>query len=80
VDRYSFTVTDFHRLPPAGLPGAPRHNENLADVSGSIEGTTDLRLLRGLIGRLLHTTREIERVNQKFEVHLKESKQEINQL
>jgi hypothetical protein len=24
VDRYSFTVTDFHRLPPAGLPGAPR--------------------------------------------------------
>jgi hypothetical protein len=24
VDRYSFTVTDFHHLPPAGLPGAPQ--------------------------------------------------------
>ena len=23
MDRYSFTVTDLHRLPPAGLPGAP---------------------------------------------------------
>jgi diguanylate cyclase len=57
-----------------------RHSENLADVSGSIQDTTDLRLLRGLIGRLLHSTREIERVNQKFEVHLKESKLEINQL
>jgi hypothetical protein len=26
VDRYSFTVTDFHHLPPAGLPGAPQLN------------------------------------------------------
>jgi hypothetical protein len=26
VDRYSFTVTDFHHLPPADLPGAPQLN------------------------------------------------------
>jgi diguanylate cyclase len=62
------------------LASNSQHSESIADVSGTIEDTTDLRALRGLIGRLLQTTRDIERVNQKFEVHLKESKDEINQL
>jgi diguanylate cyclase len=62
------------------LASNSRHSESIADVSGTIEDTTDLRVLRGLIGNLLQTTRDIERVNQKFEVHLKESKEEINQL
>jgi diguanylate cyclase len=62
------------------LASNSRHGESIADVSGTIEDTTDLRALRGLIGRLLQTTRDIERVNQKFEVHLRESKEEINQL
>src|SRR5216683_2699668 len=34
VDRYSFTVTDFHHLPPAGLPGAPQLNGSPAAFCG----------------------------------------------
>jgi diguanylate cyclase len=49
-------------------------------VSDKIDDATDLHVLRGLIGRLAQTTKDIERVNQKFEIHLKESKHEINQL
>jgi diguanylate cyclase len=62
------------------LDSTSRHGENLVDVADTIEDATDLQVLRGLIGRLVKTTKDIERVNQKFEIHLKESKHEIHQL
>jgi diguanylate cyclase len=62
------------------LDSTSRHGENLAVVSDKIDDATDLHVLRGLIGRLAQTTKDIERVNQKFEIHLKESKHEIHQL
>lgn len=57
-----------------------RHTENLAAMTSKIDGNGDLNALRDVIGRLVQTAKDIERSNQTFEAHLRESKQEINQL
>jgi diguanylate cyclase len=62
------------------LDSTSRHTISLADMTAKIDETTDLNALRGVIGKLVATAKDIERTNQKFEAHLKESKQEINQL
>ena len=62
------------------LDSTVRHGVNLADMSSQIDESTDLNGLRGVIGKLLQTAKAIESANQKFETHLKESRQEINQL
>ena len=62
------------------LDTTARHAISLADMSAEIAATTDLNAMRGVIGKLVATARDIERANQGFETHLKESKQEINQL
>ncbi len=62
------------------LDSTSRHTESLVDMSNKIDDSTDLNALRGVIGRLVQTAKDIERTNQKFEAHLKESKQEISQL
>lgn len=62
------------------LDSTSRHTENLVDMTSQIDATNDIGALRGVIGRLVETAKDIERTNQKFEAHLKESKQEIDQL
>jgi len=62
------------------LDSTVRHSVSLADMSSQIDETTDLNGLRGVISKLVQTARAIESANQKFETHLKESRQEINQL
>ena len=57
-----------------------RHAVRLADTSAEIAETDDLNAMRGTIVKLVATARDIERANQKFEAHLKESQQEIHQL
>jgi diguanylate cyclase len=62
------------------LDSTSRHSVSLADMNAEIHETTDLNVLRGVIGKLVQTAKAIETANQKFEVHLKESREEINQL
>src|SRR3984893_14725876 len=62
------------------LDSTSRHSESLANMAAEVDDTTDLAALRGVIGKLAQTAKEIEGTNQKFEAHLRESKQEINQL
>jgi diguanylate cyclase len=57
-----------------------RHNADLAGMSSEINRSSDLSGLRSVVGRLVQTAREIESANQQFEAHLKESREEINQL
>jgi diguanylate cyclase len=62
------------------LDSTSRHSESLANMAAEVDDTTDLAALRGVIGKLAQTAKDIERTNLKFEAHLRESKQEINQL
>ncbi len=62
------------------LDSTSRNAESLADMSARISDTTDLGALREMVSRMASTAKDIARTNQTFEAHLKESKQEINQL
>jgi diguanylate cyclase len=62
------------------LNSACKHSESLAGMDSLIESAGDRGALRGVIGRLVQTAKDIERTNQKFETHLLESKREIDQL
>jgi diguanylate cyclase len=84
VDAFSAQVTgeidQIMALIDGTLDSTARHTASLADMSSQIDETSDFKLLRSVIGRLVQTAKEIEDTNQKFEAHLRESKQEINQL
>ncbi len=62
------------------LDSSSRHTESLVHMSSKIDDTTDLNALRGVIGKLVQTAKDIERTNQTFEAHLRESKLEITEL
>jgi diguanylate cyclase len=62
------------------LDSTMRHSVSLTDMSSQIDATKDLNGLRDVIGRLVQTAKAIESANQKFGAHLKESREEINQL
>jgi len=58
VDRYSFTVTDFHHLPLADLPGAPWLNA----VEGFFAKLSRRRLKRGVF----RSVRELKAAINRF--------------
>lgn len=63
----------------AAVGSASNYSESLAGVSQELTGA-DREGLRTIVESLVHTTKEMEQVNQTLEARLTASKQEINQL
>jgi diguanylate cyclase len=64
----------------AAVGSASNYSESLADVTQQLGNAKDSKGLRAIVESLVVTTREMEQANQKLEVRLNASKQEIAQL
>src|SRR5205807_1866498 len=64
----------------AAVGSASNYSESLADVTQQLGNAKDREGLRAIVESLVFTTKEMETANQKLEVRLTASKQEIAQL
>jgi diguanylate cyclase len=62
------------------LDTTSRNTLSLADMTAKIDNANDAGALCSIIARLVQTAKDIQRTNQKFEIHLRESKEEIGEL